>query len=573
MSRLAANAAWWELVCSPAVAHLVKRPFLRWRRLNLERSGARATEALRDLRHAGAYESIGRYMKVVSTLAEHITALNQAQDELVLSLAYGPRVSQLNYGHSRSLVDYANQETLLSRLAEHALSGDLSQIDLLVVSVTSPEELLSALVVVRQLRRHHPRMHACLADHGYENFSLAPHLGKLRCAGTLDSIFDSIVESKDDRDWILPRLADEVSSGTARRGFLRRRDFPKTGTTLFGMGAMYLPPPSVPTFAPQQVFCTRISARRCYWSRCAFCVQNNKYDTPETPSLAELPAVLDRLAALSRAGYRNLLLADEALSPSLLDRLSRGLIERQIEISWCCRAKLELAFEPALFRLMRQAGCCEVLFGLESISPRVLKRMDKFVEGLTRDRIKQILQDAGAAGIGVHVNLIAGFPGDTPAEAAASVEFLVEALASLSHATFILNRFELFPDTPVMKNPAYGVEPIETDADMPFSYSYRLRPDLLANSREIDRLLPALRRQLHNGLGWDRLGDGRGAEAAQWLYFATGHGALFKSQPDSIFCSPLRYPAVVRRGADSSIAHPRYLRWAPIENGELDSCR
>ena len=569
VSHLTANVRWWEFVCSPAVARMVKPAFRRWPGVNLERSGTLAAEALRNFRRAVTYLSIEQYTGASSALARHLTALNSAQDELTFSLASGARVLQLNYGNSKSLVEYAKRVTLFSRLTERVLGDAKAPINLLVVSVNSPEELLSALSVVCQLRHHHPQMHACLADHGYENFSLSPHLDKLRSAGTLDSVFDSIIEAKDDRDWILPRLARQLAAGTARRGFLRRRDFPEIETAFVGPPKRYVPPPVVPVFVPEPVFSTRVSARRCYWSKCTFCVQNNKYDAPETPSLAGTPAALDQLAALSKAGYRNIVLNDEALAPSLLENLSRGLIDRRIEISWCCRAKLELAFRPALFRLMRQAGCCEVLVGLESISQRMQKRMNKYVAGLTRERIKTILQDAGAARIGVHVNLIAGFPGDTPAEVMASVDFLVETLQPLPHATFALNRFVLFPGSPVAMRLDFGIEALKTDDDMPYSYSYSPAPALVANALEIDRLLPALRRRLASALGWDRIGDGLDAQPAQWLYFSSGHGLLFKKQPDSIFCNPLRSPAVMAQAEDESAVLQRCLGGLRIAPGGI----
>ena len=61
-------------------------------------------------------------------------------------------------------------------MIDSALIEVPQETDVLVVSVTSPEDLLTALIAVRLLRKTRPRMHACLADHGYENFSLSPHL-------------------------------------------------------------------------------------------------------------------------------------------------------------------------------------------------------------------------------------------------------------------------------------------------------------------------------------------------------------------------------------------------------------
>ena len=555
LQRFSANAAWWELICSPGVAPLIAG-FRRPRRVAaVKRSGLHAASGLDAFRHEETFNCLGDYLSAASAIADHITLLNDAQKELAISLEAGARVRGLSYDDSRSLVLYSRRETLLSATIELALRGAQREIDLLVVSITSPEELLTAMVAVRKLRLRHPALHACLADHGYENFSLSFHLARLRTAGTLDSVFDSIVESKDERDSIVPRLARSLARGKPPRGFLRSNMLPGESPSS-GHRSTYSAAPPVPTFAPEPVLSTRFSSRRCYWSRCAYCVQNNKYDGAQTPSLAEIPAALERFEQLQSAGYRTLVLGDEALSPTVLARLSDGIVERGITLSWCCRAKIELAFTPALFRRMRQAGCCEVLFGLESISPRMLKRMDKFVEGLTRERIKAIFENAGAAGIGVHVNLIAGFPGDTPSEVAASVDFLIEALAPLSHATFVLNEFALFPETPVMRNPEFGIEPITPDGDMPLRYGFRCVPGLEANHREIEQQVPSLRLRLARGLGWGRLGEGPGADAARWLYFGSGHGALFKQTPHSIFSNPLRWATP---GASVADGEPDYL--------------
>ncbi|MEO6165214.1 MAG: radical SAM protein [Candidatus Binatia bacterium] len=565
LTRFSANAAWWKFICSPGIAPLIAGFHRPWRAAALKRSGLRAASGLDALRCKETFDNLGDYIATAAAIAGHITLLNDAQNELVISLKAGARVRGLNYDDSRSLATYSQKESLLSRTIDQALGEAPREIDLLVVSVTSPEELLTAMVAVRKLRLRHPRLHACLADHGYENFSLSFHLAKLRTAGTLDSVFDSIVESKDDRDTIVPQLARSLAIGQPLRGFLRRDMLPGDASSS-GRPTTYSAPPSVPTFAPEPVLSTRFSSRRCYWSRCAYCVQNNKYDGAETPSLAEIPAALERFEKLVSWGYRTLILGDEALSPAVLERLSNGIIERGITLSWCCRAKLELAFTPALFRRMRQAGCCEVLFGLESISPRMLKRMDKFVEGLTRERIKAIFENTAAAGIGIHVNLIAGFPGDTPAEVAASVDFLIEALAPLSHATFALNEFALFPETPVMRNPEFGIEPVAADGDMPLRYDFSCAPGLESNHREIERQIRSLRLRLAKGLGWDRLGEGPGPDTARGLYFGSGHGALFKQKLESIFSNPLRHATP---GAGAEDREPDHLPDAQLKMLEL----
>ena len=131
-----------------------------------------------------------------------------------------------------------------------------------------------------------------------------------------------------------------------------------------------------------------------------------------------MPIALDRIAAFLQAGYRNVVFSDEAIAPSTLKVLCEEITRRKLDFEWTCRCRLELSHTRELFQAMRAAGCYEVLFGLESISPRVQKLMDKHLDGMDENRVRRILADMQAAGLAVHVTLIAGFPGDTFADSA-----------------------------------------------------------------------------------------------------------------------------------------------------------
>lgn len=549
--RFSANAAWWRVLCSPQFARVAtgsraRRIVRLLQGIDLQRSAARAGKALDALSDPATYESTSRYISAVTPLAEHLQCVNGVQREFTVSLADGPKANGVNYSDSRAMVDYAMRRTLLSDQIAAALIPCHEEIDLLVVSVTSPFDLLCAMVTVRLFREQSPAMHACLADHGFENYSLAPHLERLRSAGTLDRVFDSIIESKDEREALVVAVARGIVAGHVPRGYLRRS---KTCDT--AMPTVQHPirrgsaPPPVPTFTSEPIFWMRLSPRRCYWSRCTFCVHNAKYDETRVPSLTEIPAALDRLAALRAAGYQTVIFSDEALSPAMLDLLSAGILERGLRFRWLCRCKLEHAYTAALFRRMRAAGCCEVLFGLESISLRTLRRMDKYVEGLDSRAIANVFTSVSEAGIGLHVNIMAAFPGETLGELKESVEFLGKCLTGLAGATYQLNQFTLFPAAPIMRDPtSYGVFPVPTRSDMPAHYCYRVPVDCAADAIAIERLLPEFRAYLRHTLGWDHFGDGPGPAAAIELYFGTGHSAILKGQSRNPFANPLTESAV-----------------------------
>ena len=542
---LAANLTWWRFLCSADGAGMVAGASRRgWgfpRRADLRPAAEAAGQALERLRQRLVYDTAEAYLGAVTPLAEYLALLNLSQDELSFEIDFGVRARPVDYHDSRALVGYARRQTLLGRLIAAAIPPT-PPIDLLLVAVSRPEELLTALIAVRVLKERHPALHACLADHGHENFTLAPHLERLRASGALESVFDTIIESKDERDHVVIELTAAVAAGQAPRGYLgapiRHGSRPADQRPIS--------PPVAETFCGEPIMWTRISPRRCFWDRCTFCALNAKYADTRVPSAAELPHALDRLEAFVAAGYRIVNFGDEALSPALLERLCRGILDRGLHLRWACCCKLETAYTPELFALMRAAGCYEIFWGLESISPRVLRLMDKEVPGLDRHGIRRVLEQANAAGIGLHLSLMAGFPGDTPAEVAASVEFTIEALRDATHATFNLNRFMLLDGSPIMADPArFGVMPRPAIGDMAYHRGYRLHRGLAPDAAEVERLHERFIRRLYEGLGWDRFGAGPGPAMALDLHFFFGHGSLFKQSDDHAFANPLRQAAGV----------------------------
>jgi len=382
------------------------------------------------------------------------------------------------------------------------------------------------MIAVDRLRRSRGNMHACLASHSHGSFSLTPHLTRLRTSNSLASIFTSIIEATEDRDVILPALAEAVAGGTAPHGFLRRTDFPTRHAPEY---VKPIPPALASTFASEPIVRLRLSRGRCYWNRCTFCVQT-EHESVAAPSLREIPAALNRLASFQQAGCRSFIFADAALSPAFLRQFCRGVLNSGMVIRWACRCKLERSYTLELFQQIYAAGCREVLFGLESISATTMRRMDKLVDGLDGAAIERICKACDSAGIGVHINLIAGFPGETITELDKSVEFLSRVVPTLKNATFSLNQFILFSAAPMMKDPlSWGVLPVVSSDDMPLTYHYRVPVESQQEAKIIDRALPALRKRLTTALGWDRFGDASGPKTALELYSETGHGLLLKT--------------------------------------------
>lgn len=519
LDRPSVNARWWRDLCTADGAVALAPPSRSLRDIATDAGGG-----LGLLRAAETFGTRDRYRSAVGAVGRLLDRLNDGQPNLRLSFATGPRVRGLSYDDSATMVPYARRQTPLSASVDSALRVVHPEPELALVSITTREELLTALIAVGHLKRRSPGLFAVLADHSNGSYSLTPHVEALEQVGALTTVFDAVIVKRGDRDVLVPAIVRALEHGSWPTGFLRRGDLREEPAAAVGAVA----PPPTETFAPAPVARLRLSGGRCYWDRCTFCVQAESLsDRP--PSLGDVPAAAERLEGFVAAGYRHAILADEALAPAFLARLCEVLEEREVPIEWACRSKLERTFTPGLFEAMARVGCTEILFGLESIVPRVLRLMDKETPGLDADGIARICRDATNAGVRVHLNLIAGFPGETPGELEASVAFVERQLATLSNATFSLTPFMLFDQAPIAADPDGSVTSAPITGDMPFIRTHRGTNGWERDQRRINSSLPGLERRLRAAAGW---GTDRASRQACELVAETGHALMFRSARD-----------------------------------------
>lgn len=549
--RFSANYTWWRVVCSArfkalalgslnAMDRIKRRAEWRAQGIALAEDAEAAGRSLDLLETTQTFRSAEDYIASLSGLASYLPALNLAQAEFRVSIAEGPAVNDLFYADSGPLVRYSEFDSLLAATVRAALDCCPDDVGFVALSISSPQDLLTALIAARVLRKRNPAVHISLVDHGYENFSLHAHIESLRKAMTLDSVFDTVIVSKDDRDDLVPALIDAIAEGRTIRGYLTRDSLPVRAPD---PREMFHPPPPLPSFSPEPILWTRLSKRRCYWSRCTYCTQNAKYDDPRAPSRAEILRTLDRVEACIAAGYRYFYFSDEALSPSTLRLLAEQIDARGLKFRWACRCKLEKAHTPELFERLGKSGCYEILYGLETTSNRILKLMDKYVEGIDEPEIGEVFRAMEAAGIGIHVNLIGGYPGDTVEETRKSVDFLIREFSQRRGGTYVLNKFDALVETPIVQQPEkFGLARVLESGDIAQSYEFELDAEIRASTTEVFNEIPRLQRRLNDELGWSALANGPEGPLALELYFGSGHGAIFKSRADNPFANPLLAP-------------------------------
>lgn len=105
--------------------------------------------------------------------------------------------------------------------------------------------------------------------------------------------------------------------------------------------------------------------------------------------------------------------------------LCEAMIEEKLDILWWCQTQVRLIDDEVL-QIMRDAGCVEIAYGVESGSDIMLQDMKK---GISVDIIRDVLEATNRANIRISLNLLAG----TPAETVDTLRETRDFLISLNH--------------------------------------------------------------------------------------------------------------------------------------------
>jgi radical SAM superfamily enzyme YgiQ (UPF0313 family) len=115
--------------------------------------------------------------------------------------------------------------------------------------------------------------------------------------------------------------------------------------------------------------------------------------------------------AVGEFGVRNVYFIDLEFtaSPELAEGICRYILERSISVRWCCQTRADQVDEP-LLRLMRQAGCRLIHFGIETGSPRIAEQIRK---NISPEQQRSALEMARRLGMETLCFFLLGHPGET----------------------------------------------------------------------------------------------------------------------------------------------------------------
>ncbi len=168
----------------------------------------------------------------------------------------------------------------------------------------------------------------------------------------------------------------------------------------------------LPSFKPYFIFSKYFSpyvliysGKGCSFS-CQYCiVANTVYSYKSAEKIIHELKILKKIGNIKFVWF-----FDEVftLNKKRVIKICQGIIRNKLNIKWFCDTRVNLVDEK-LLRIMRQAGCIGIAYGVESGSQKILNSMNK---GISVEQAKKALFWTRKANILIQLNLILGYVGE-----------------------------------------------------------------------------------------------------------------------------------------------------------------
>ena len=235
---------------------------------------------------------------------------------------------------------------------------------------------------------------------------------------TLLEVVRALNEKKDlsTVDGLVYRLNGEVIFTQPRKLNYNLDTYPPPAWELIpGFPKNYPVPPYSMHNSPS---CSLVTSRGC-GRQCTFCFQGTMGRVLRFHGADYVLAVIKQLHATY--GVRDLRIVDDQFlaHKTRTEKICTMLIRENLNLSFSCMARID-TIDPQLLGLLREAGCRQINFGIESGSQRILDLIKKDIK---RNDIVQAVTWTKEAGIRTLGYFMIGFPTETEDTMRESIAF------------------------------------------------------------------------------------------------------------------------------------------------------
>lgn len=225
--------------------------------------------------------------------------------------------------------------------------------------------------------------------------------------------------------------------------------------------------------------CTVITSRGCPY-KCIFCSGPRLFG--RRVRFREPKLVVDEIEYIHKElGFDKMNIVDDTftINHRHAREVCQEILRRGLKFQWNVFARADTVTEDIL-KIMKEAGCAWLLFGVESASPEILKTIKK---GTTPDGVRRGVKLSAEAGIKVFNSFIIGLPGESPETAQQSLAFAQE-LDKQYGAKYGFHLLSPLPGTELYERPEdYGLRILSRnwakyDANEPITETATMKPEM-----------------------------------------------------------------------------------------------
>jgi len=285
-------------------------------------------------------------------------------------------------------------------------------------------------------------------------------LGGVHCTATpstIDPIFDKVIRGEG--EMAILELIYDLKNGKDRRFYTcpTQIDRIEDINTIPFPARHLLPEPSI-------ISCTStimgeratsiIGSRGCPYN-CAFCSskvmweRKVRFRSPDN-IISEIKYLIERY------NVKHFRFQDDTmtLKRSWITELCEKI--KPLNVTWRCTTRVDQS-EPDILQIMKDAGCYEIAYGIETLEDKILKMTNK---DITTEQMIQAIKNAHSVGLKTRLFFMIGLPGQDINIADNIIKFIEETKPSAVD----LSTFVPMPGSDIYNNPSkYGIEIMEQD--------------------------------------------------------------------------------------------------------------
>ncbi len=321
--------------------------------------------------------------------------------------------------------------------------------DVIGISIVLKQQLFSSMTFCAMIKEQFPGIHITIGGNTVTRLR-----DVLPQAHNMFSLFDTAIMYEGETAFLqlVNAIGTDRDFSTISNLIFKDSTGVHTSTITSAEDMSTLPPPDFDGLSLEKYFVPDrilpyLSTRGCYWGKCEFCDHGEGYTAGyRAKNIGQIIEDIRHLRDKYQVAHFHF--PDESYPPALFKKLTRRLIEADLQIAWSTHLRFEESLlDDRVWADAERSGCKFLHMGFESGSERVLKLMGK---ATTTEVIQRSLEASSMHGVWNHVMGFFGFPGETFEDAKTTVRFLEnnkEHVHSIGFGTFDLSKY-----SPVLKN-------------------------------------------------------------------------------------------------------------------------